>query len=214
MKNIILVGDSIRMCYDKYVKNCLRNSANISYPAENCRFAHYVLKHFGEWLDQSGFSGNVDLIHWNAGLHDAVYLYGDEIFTPIEWYADMIERVYKMIKHLAPEAKQVFATSTPVIEEGYTNPARIYRLNSDIKAYNKVAIERLSKYDIVINDLYSTMESAPKECYSDMVHFGTKLGIQTTGNKVLEVICSELNITAEEFVDEADDVMNRKDLLR
>ena len=42
MKNIILIGDSIRRVYDGYVQNRLRSSANVYYPNDNCRFAHYI----------------------------------------------------------------------------------------------------------------------------------------------------------------------------
>ena len=41
MKNIILIGDSIRKGYDVYVKEQLKGVANVYYPDDNCRFAYY-----------------------------------------------------------------------------------------------------------------------------------------------------------------------------
>ena len=35
MKNVLLIGDSIRMGYDKAVKNTLKNVANVYFPEEN-----------------------------------------------------------------------------------------------------------------------------------------------------------------------------------
>ena len=49
MKNIILIGDSIRMGYDRFVKFSLEDSANVYYPNENSRFAEYTLRYLHEW---------------------------------------------------------------------------------------------------------------------------------------------------------------------
>ena len=40
-KKVLLIGDSIRMGYDKYVKNYLADSCEVYYPSENCRFAQF-----------------------------------------------------------------------------------------------------------------------------------------------------------------------------
>ena len=50
MKNLLLIGDSIRMGYDKSVKKTLEGKANVIFPEENCRFASYVLRYFHEYL--------------------------------------------------------------------------------------------------------------------------------------------------------------------
>ena len=45
MKNVLLIGDSIRVGYDKSVKASLEGIANVYFPAENCRFAAFVFRH-------------------------------------------------------------------------------------------------------------------------------------------------------------------------
>ena len=42
MKNVLLIGDSIRKGYDKAVKKTLEGKANVYFPEDNCRFASYV----------------------------------------------------------------------------------------------------------------------------------------------------------------------------
>ena len=198
MKNIMLIGDSIRMGYDKYVQNRLRSSANVYFPEENCRFSLYILRHFPDWHKQSGFGKDVDLVHWNAGLWDVLREFGDDIFMPLEWYGEAIERCYKRIKHLCPNAKQIFATSTRVIEELF-DPEYFIRFNKDIEAYNAEAIRRLSKYDdVTVNDLYAATKNAPDSCYSDMTHFYTPEGIKLTGDCVCKAISEVLGIKPEE----------------
>ena len=63
MKNILLIGDSVRKGYDKYVKESFQGKANVYFPDENCRFAQYVLRHLHEWIEDVN---EEHLIHQNA----------------------------------------------------------------------------------------------------------------------------------------------------
>ena len=72
MKKIVLIGDSIRMGYDKYVKEALAGTAEVYYPDDNCRFANYVLRYLHEWKAEGKWPSDVDLVHWNAGLLTAL----------------------------------------------------------------------------------------------------------------------------------------------
>ena len=110
MKNVLLIGDSIRAGYDKAVKKSLEGKAEVYFPEENCRFASYVLRHFHEYMGDVKF----DVVHWNAGLWDNLRLFGEEPHTPIDIYAYYIDRICIRIKKLCPDAKVIFATSTSV----------------------------------------------------------------------------------------------------
>ena len=196
MKKIVLIGDSIRMGYDKYVKEALKNSAEVYYPGENCRFAEYVLRYAHEWAKVSEFNGEADLVHWNAGLWDALELFGDEPLTSLSYYEEAIARIDKRLRMLFPKAKLVFATSTNV-NEAMSKPT-FTRHNATIEKYNEAAIRALSKTDTVINDLYSLTASFPDEYRSDWVHIYTDKGREIIGGRVLSVICRELDISADE----------------
>lgn len=196
MKKIVLIGDSIRMGYDKYVKQALSDTAEVFYPDENCRFAEYVLRFVHEWKSRGNWPTDVDLVHWNAGLWDVCEIFGDEPLTPIELYKNLIRRIDQRLRFLFPNAKMVFALSTAVIEEQYGEGFK--RTNSVINAYNDAAKEALSDTDTVFNDLYSVTENCPRECCSDMTHFNNPLGAARVGGQVLTVICEELGISANE----------------
>ena len=196
MKKIALIGDSIRMGYDKYVKDALAGAAEVYYPEENCRFAEYVLRFAHEWKSRGGWPDDIDLVHWNAGLWDVPEMFGDEPLTPVEFYASFIKRIDKRLRRIFPKAKIVFALSTAVVEEKYGPSFK--RHNAVIEAYNRAAIEALSDTDTVIDDLYSVTADCPDECKSDMTHFNTPAGAALVGGKVLSVICSELGISAGE----------------
>ena len=196
MKKIILFGDSIRMGYDKYVKEALKNVAEVYYPEENCRFAEYVLRCAHEWIGKSGFGADVDLIHWNAGLWDCLELFGDEPLSTLDYYKNAIGRIYKRLRMLCPNTKIVFATSTSV-NETIARP-EFMRHNATIDKYNKAAIEVLSGTDTVINDLWSLSLTFPDSYRSDWVHFYTPEGTEMIGGRVLSVICSQLGISASD----------------
>lgn len=197
MKKVVLIGDSIRMGYDKYVKDALEGVAQVYYPTENCRFCEYVLRYAHEWKSSFACGDDVDLVHWNAGLWDALELFGDEPLTPISFYGELIKRVDKRLRMLYPKAKFVFATSTCVNEQ--MSRPEFTRHNSIIEKYNAEALKVLANTDTIINDLYSLTAKLPNEYRSDWVHFYTPKGTEVIGGRVLSIISKELQINASDI---------------
>lgn len=197
MKKIVLIGDSIRMGYDKYVKEALSGTAEVYYPSENCRFAEYCLRYAHVWKENGEWPTDVDLVHWNAGLWDVLELFGDGPLTSIDYYAEAIARVNKRLRLIFPNAKIVFATSTPVLEHKCSPDAMRY--NKTIDRYNKAAIAALGGTDTLINDLYSYALSFPEEYHSDAVHYNTPGGIEHLGGRVVALVCRELGISSSEI---------------
>lgn len=196
MKKVVLIGDSIRLGYDKYIKQNLSGIAEVYSPEENCKFAEYVLRYVHDWKISGEWPDDVDVVHWNTGLWDALRLFDDEPLTPFDAYGYFIKRIDKRLRQLFPKAKLIFATNTSVIEEGYGSgyAKHFKRLNSEIREYNRVALEALKDTDTIINDLYTESEKATQECRSDMTHFNTEQGVKLIGGKVLKVICKALDI--------------------
>ncbi len=67
MKNVLLLGDSIRMLYQPKVKELLKGRANVYGPAENGRWSDYTLNSLRFWLPQLP---DADIVHWNNGFWD------------------------------------------------------------------------------------------------------------------------------------------------
>ena len=191
MKNLLLVGDSIRMGYDKSVKKTLEGLANVYFPAENCRFASYLLRSFHDYLD--GVDGkDIDVVHWNAGLWDCLRLFEEDVHTPVEIYEYYIDRLCVRIKKVCPNAKVVFATSTSVLSEKMDKNFKRY--NEDIEKYNEAAVKVCRKHGFEINDLYSLSVTLGEEVHSDPVHYYTTSGTEAFTNKVLSVVAPMLGI--------------------
>ena len=191
MKNVLLIGDSIRMGYDKAVKYTLKSEANVYFPEENCRFASYVLRYIHEY--KSILRDNrVDVLHWNTGLWDCLRLFGEEPHTPVEIYAYYIDRICKRIKKLFPDAQVIFATSTSVQSERMSPDFKRY--NEEIEAYNAAAVKVVLKYGFQVNDLYAVSVSLPAEAHSDAVHYYTSMGTKILTEQVLSYLLPALCI--------------------
>lgn len=191
MKNLLLIGDSIRMGYDKSVKKTLEGKANVIFPDENCRFASYVLRHFHEYLNDIK-GEDIDVIHWNAGLWDCLRLFEEEPQTPIDVYAYYIERICLRIKKICPKARVIFATSTKVLSEKMSKDFKRY--NEEIEKYNETAVKIVGKYGFKVNDLYALSVTLPEEVHSDAVHYYTPAGTEAFTNQVLSFVVPELGI--------------------
>ena len=198
MKKVVLIGDSIRLGYQNYVKSSLDGVAEVYSPEENCRFAQYVLRYAQEWKRLGNWPDDIDLVHWNEGAWDVLRIYDDEPLTPPEVYGAFIKRIDKRLRDIFPKAKFIFATTCSVVEEGYYGD--IYqRYNKDVEEYNKIALDALKDTDTVINDLYSLTTTLPAECRSDMTHFNTPEGVKMLGGQVLSYVCKVLDVKTEQL---------------
>ena len=179
MKKILLLGDSIRQNYQEYVKEELKNTAEVYYPNDNGKFCYYTLRYVHDWIRiLSDGKNDFDIIHFNCGLWDVLRLSNEEhTFTSEEEYAELLVRIYNRIKFFCPKAKIVFALSTCVIEPGF-EPGKQYavRKNEDICRFNRIAERVFNDLEVEVNDLYSISISLPLEAHSDQVHFETEQG--------------------------------------
>ena len=200
MKNIFLVGDSIRFGahsitkynnlspgYERYVKEKLSGIANVYGPDENCRFAQYTLRFLHKWAGAVP-AQDIDVVYWNNGLWDALRLFGDEPLTPVEMYGEMLRRVYKRIRMLFPKAKVVFALSTAVIEERLF--PEFIRYNHELELYNQKAREVMEELGVEISDLYSITATFEHSLYADGVHFNDE-GSRILADEVIRACLPE-----------------------
>lgn len=180
MKNVFLIGDSI--CYGAdnstgygiLVREKLKETADVFVPVENNRFAQYTLRYLHEWAAKwEGHEGkNVDIVHWNNGLWDALELFGESPFTPLEFYTDTLTRIRKRIGMLFPNAQIIFATTTTVVEEEQKPHFR--RHNETIRQYNEAAEKTLIPLGVRIDDLYAVSAPMDASFHCDAVHFNEK----------------------------------------
>ena len=194
MKKIVLIGDSIRMIgYGNPVAERLSGEFEVWQPNDNCRFAQYTLRGMWDWQDNMN---GADVIHWNNGLWDVCYLFGDGAFTPIDVYVDTMLRIARILKERA--ATVIFATTTPV------RPENEHNRNDVIKSYNEALVPKLREMGIVINDLYTPMsENVYKYICEDTIHLSED-GISLASDMVESIIRAEAEKLMHENVKKSD----------
>ena len=193
MKKILLLGDSIRIGYDKYVRMAFEGQAQVYFPKDNCRFTQYFLRYLLEWQEETGCGSDVDVVHWNAGAWDVLRLADNEFQTPLEHYTYYLERIQRYLAKLYPNAQQIFANITKLIEPRFIGTYK--RFNKDVLVYNAAAAETLSPLGVQINDLYALTDTFPESYWSDMTHFNTKEGAQALTAQVCRHIGEALDLT-------------------
>ena len=185
-KTILLLGDSIRLGYGQIVREKLKDIAEVFYPEENCRFAYYTLRGICDWVKTVPDPAEVDIVHWNNGLWDLGQRDGREPLTPIDVYAATIGRIADEIRHYFPNARIVFATTTPL------NPAVKSdwhtRGEPEVVRYNKAAIQALKGRNVAIDDLNDFVKrTGLSREQRDIVHF-TPTGYNRLADEVIRFL--------------------------
>ena len=193
MKTAILLGDSIRMGYESAVKNSLQGIVDVYSPKDGNLYASHLFRFVHE--QKNMVPGEVDVLHWNAGLWDVMRNLEEDPQTPIEIYKYYIERTCKRIVKAYPNTKVIFATTTSVQTEKMHKDC--IRFNEDIELYNAAAVEIVKKYGFEVNDLNAVSKTLPEEAHSDPTHYGTSLGTEAFAKAVIKHITKALDIHQE-----------------
>lgn len=186
MKEVLLLGDSIRHAYQSRVMAGLGDGYCVHAPTDNCRFSGYTLNSLRYWLPEFP---RPDIIHWNNGLWDTAILYQEDgCFTPLETYLENMSRILRELKKTG--AHIIFATTTPCRpeKESITTAAPPCHRNSDIRQYNDAICPILQKAGVLINNLYQIIEAdIPAFICDDLIH-PTEKGKEVLSEAVIKKI--------------------------
>jgi lysophospholipase L1-like esterase len=177
MKQIILLGDSIRMQYQPAVGRRLADIAEVSGPEENCRWSGYLLNSLRFWLPKMP---EPDIVHWNAGIWDMGDDYGEgRHFYPLDLYEETCHRICRVLrKVIRPDLTLVIATSTPTMQADH----------QDVGLYNEVLRRVAAEEKAVINDLYSVVAPAKETMIcEDHIHLSAA-GIEAAAEQTAAVL--------------------------
>ena len=176
MKKVLLLGDSIRMGYQQYVKEQLAEEYDVRYPEDNGRFAAYTL-----WQVNQEFKHNPDiaLVHFNNGYWDMnVEAPMTEAIHPVGEYVSFLRRIVGLCRQCG--AKVVFATTVPIMEAGAAADntgveGTINYSNEWVKEYNAAAVEVMAELDVPVDDLYALcMEDDRRYKCEDLLHLSAE----------------------------------------
>lgn len=170
LKNVFLLGDSIRIGYCEFLKENLKGVANVIYPAENCRNTQYTYVSLSNWLGLVKDPLKIDAVYWNNGHWDISHWAHDEYsLNTDEQYCHMLERIQKRLKLVFKNAKIIFATTTPMNPNGTMGENE--RTTEEIARYNLAAKNILKNAGVLIDDLFEFTKKFDSRYYADYCHF-------------------------------------------
>ena len=208
LPNVLLYGDSISIMYTMRVRARLKDKANVYRLHENGNHSGKFIELMTEMHDamrdpqlDPPWAFQWDVIHFNVGLHDLKYVLDGKMdkekgmqVSSIDVYKKNLRAIVDYLHELAPNAKLVFATTTPVPEKSEG------RVAGDAARYNEAAREVLKDYpDVLINDLYSLAKPNQEKWWLKRgnVHFN-KTGCDALGDKVAENILEAMSKRSDE----------------
>ena len=190
--SVALVGDSLRIDYQPVVAEALLGVADVWGPNVNCESSRHLRAALDDWvlarLDRP------TIVHLNAGAHDVRRTLDTDwqVQLPIEEYRDNVATIFdRLLEH--PNVEQVIvATAAPVDVARHEAAGSSNRRNGDIEAYNRVLIDAASRRGLLINDLWSAIQSCPFDAISaDGVHL-THAGNAYLGRQVAQQLIAAL----------------------
>jgi len=155
LPRVLLIGDSISIGYTLAVRELLQGKANVHRIPTNGGPSSNGVANLQSWLGDSKW----DVIHFNFGLHDLVYmgpdgaravdpeLPGARHQVPLPEYEANLTEIVKQLK--ATGARLVWCHTTPV-PEGAGG-----RVADESVAFNEVASRVMAAQEVAINDLHS-----------------------------------------------------------
>ncbi|MDC0575055.1 SGNH/GDSL hydrolase family protein [Pirellulaceae bacterium] len=179
LPNVLIIGDSVYQQHARGLLSDFKNQANVQFAS----WHKFVLPNSTNAIEDIDLllglkdaAGNVvsadklpkwDLIHFNVGLGDLVYCVpnikshrilsfdcGGVIRTDAKEYEQNLETLIRLLKHKAPSAKIVWASTTPIRH----SRANVFKKGTEIQ-YNQIAERVMKKHGVPINDMYSYVRS-------------------------------------------------------
>ena len=192
-KQVVCVGDSIRMGYESTVRAELAGRADVrGVASEHGYNTRNVLEHLDDWV----LRRDPDVVHINVGLHDLIRDVGPGPATrvPLDEYRANLQRILSEALEQT-EAEVILALTTPVdLQRQRASGKSSNRINDDVLAYNNAARQVAAELGLLLNDLYQVAvdNGTERMLGPDGVHF-TDVGYTVLGKAVAAAISAVLD---------------------
>lgn len=193
LPNVFIYGDSISIAYTPTVRDELKGQANVYRLHVNGGDSSSIIQKMDTLRRtmQDHWDFEWDVIHFNVGLHDLKYVVGNKLdkakgeqVNSMSEYATNLRNAIGYFVRIAPNAKLIFATTTPVPKG---EPGRHV---IDAGRYNRAALRVLEDFpEITVNNLYKFTLPHQPDWWTKPgnVHF-TEVGYMAQGKEVARVI--------------------------
>lgn len=202
LPNVLIYGDSISIAYTPRVREQLKGKANVyrlyTNGGDSGSFIEKMTQMHDTMQDKSvkgRWDFEWDVIQVNVGLHDLKYVVESKLdkvngkqVNSTQTYRKNLEAIIAYLQELSPNAKLIFATTTPVPD------GEAGRHAGDAAKYNKVALRVMKKQpEIVVNDLFGFTKPNHEAWWTKPgnVHYNDE-GKNAQGDEVARVLLKAL----------------------
>ncbi len=180
LPRVLLIGDSISIGYTLATRELLKGKANVHRIPTNGGPTSRGVANIDKWLGD----GKWNVIHFNWGLHDLVYINGKHQ-VPVDEYEKNLRKLVQRMKGTG--ATLIWCSTTPV-PKSVVPP----RKSDDVQKYNAVAAKIMEENGIATDDLYMfANERLEKIQRPANVHF-TPEGSKVLAGQVAKTILGAL----------------------
>lgn len=183
LPNMLMIGNSVMNGYHHFVIDSLKDKANVDYWLTP---KHLKSDHLFTDLSKVVSFRKYDVIQFNIGLHG--WPKGRILKKE---YKPLLKKYVNIIKENAPSSIIIWASTTPVTEEG--KPELNKEINPTIANRNIMAADVMKEMNVGINDLYVIGESNLHLSKGDRFHWKGE-GYTLMGRVVVNRFLSELEI--------------------
>jgi len=166
-KEILWIGDSIRLGCCHTTKEDLKDEYLVAFPDDNCRNTQYILTSLFSWVELV-HQEKTALVVFNAGHWDTAHWDNDALpLTSKEEYAKNIGLIIDRIHRIFPDSKVLFYTTSRM------NPLKVGRNprdNETIAVYNGIAKAVCQDKGVAILDVFDYCKKYTNEDYVDYAH--------------------------------------------
>ncbi len=185
---VLLIGDSILNGYLKRATALLDGKAYVdTWVNPYCQS-----EHFNKLLAEVLTNGPYDVVHFNMGLHG----WQEGRIKP-GTFEPLTKAYVEVIKTKLPQAKLIWASSTPVTKE--KQPAELEPdINPIIIEHNRMAAKVMAEMNVPVNDFYALLVNKRELARGDRFHWTTpayELLAKTLAESVLRELDKAKGIT-------------------
>ena len=178
LPHVLLIGDSITRDYYPLVADALKGKAYVGRMATSkCVGDPALVSEVQMVLSEAHF----DVIHFNNGMHG--WGYSEDEYR--EHFPDFLAA----IQAGAPEAKLIWASTTPVRQAG--DLSKFSDRTDRVRLRNEIAADVLAAHEIPFDDLFTLVQNHPEYYKKDGVHF-EKEGVEAEAQQVAQKISALL----------------------
>jgi acyl-CoA thioesterase-1 len=165
---VLIIGDSISIGYTPLVADRLADRFVVTHNEGNAGDSDKVRRELDHWLARDA---DAAIVTCNCGLHDIKLARdGTGHQVPIDRYRENLADLAARLSGIAP--KVLWATTTPVLTQRHAQAKPFDRHQSDVEAYNAVAVEIMAGAGLAVVDLHQViLDAGPDRCIcNDGVH--------------------------------------------